>query len=141
MPTLVTPERLAENGTEDGHQSAFFCWAVTASQSEPLLRLLYAIPNGGKRDIVTATRLKATGTKRGFPDIGFPVARHGCHGLFIEMKRPNDKPNNKRQGALRTEQERWQDALRLQGYAAVEAIGWQHARNIVEAYLEEQSEC
>ncbi len=105
----ITPERLAKSGTEDGHQAAFFCWAANAASVMPLLRLLYAIPNGGKRDIVTATRLKATGTKRGFPDIGFPVARHGCHGLFIEMKRPVDKANNKRPGTLATDQKYWRE--------------------------------
>lgn len=44
--------------------------------------LYFAIPNGGNRNIVTATKLKAEGVKAGVPDLFFPSLR-----LFIELKR------------------------------------------------------
>lgn len=44
--------------------------------------LYFAIPNGGNRNIVTATKLKAEGVKAGVPDMFFPSLR-----LFIELKR------------------------------------------------------
>lgn len=133
MAKVITPETLAASGTEDGHQTAFFCFAATVVNSNPLWNLLFAIPNGGKREPATAARLKATGTKSGFPDIGFPVARHNCHGLYIEMKRPELK--TKRYGGLSEQQIEWHNQLRNQGYATAVAYGWEHARDIVEAYL------
>ena len=49
-------------------------------------RMLFAIPNGGHRDIRTAARLKAEGVKRGVPDLFLSVPRWHYHGLYIEMK-------------------------------------------------------
>lgn len=44
----------------------------------------YAIPNGGKRHVITAARLKAEGVVPGAPDLGFVLPR----GLaaFLEIK-------------------------------------------------------
>lgn len=48
--------------------------------------LIYAIPNGGQRNAVVAAKLKAEGVTAGIPDLHIPVARHGYHSLYIEMK-------------------------------------------------------
>ena len=132
---LITPEYLAKSGTEDGHQSALFCWASIAAIEQPLLRLLYAIPNGGYRNDATAARMKATGTKAGFPDIGLPVARHDCHGLFIELKRPTT--SEKRKGVISSDQTYWKTKLNEQGYSVQVCFGWEQARDTLEAYLDE----
>ena len=44
--------------------------------------LIFAIPNGEKRSISVATRLKAEGVTRGIPDLYIPA----CN-LWVEMKR------------------------------------------------------
>ena len=44
--------------------------------------LIFAIPNGEKRSISVATRLKAEGVVRGIPDLYIP----SCN-LWVEMKR------------------------------------------------------
>jgi hypothetical protein len=44
--------------------------------------LIFAIPNGEKRSISVATRLKAEGVTRGIPDLYIP----SCN-LWVEMKR------------------------------------------------------
>lgn len=52
---------------------------------------LFAIPNGGSRDIIQSARLKSEGVTRGVYDLMMPVARAKFHGLFIEMKAQNGR--------------------------------------------------
>lgn len=49
-------------------------------------KLLMAIPNGGKRDVRVARKLKDEGTIAGVPDLflAVPTSKHA--GLWIEMK-------------------------------------------------------
>ena len=54
--------------------------------TNPLYGLIFAIPNGGQRSKAQAGKLKAEGVKAGVPDLCLPLARHGYHGLFIELK-------------------------------------------------------
>ena len=72
--------------SEHAEQVAFMKWAKSWLPVE-LRPLIFAIPNGGKRNIVTAMKLKAEGVEPGVPDIFFAHARLGYHGLFIEMKK------------------------------------------------------
>lgn len=46
--------------------------------------LIFAVPNGGRRDMITAARLKAEGVTAGVADLIVLDTRGGCH--FIEMK-------------------------------------------------------
>lgn len=60
-------------------------------------RLLFHIPNGGKRTKVEAARFKTIGVVAGVPDLFLALASNESHGLFIEMKRTGGipKPGNK----------------------------------------------
>ena len=64
--------------TEDEEQMHFVRWF---RRTYPEV-LIFAIPNGGKRNLATAARQKATGTVRGIPDLFVPEWLLG-----IEMKR------------------------------------------------------
>lgn len=44
------------------------------------------IANEGKRSARNGAALKRMGLRKGFPDLFFPYARGGYHGLFIELK-------------------------------------------------------
>ena len=68
------------------------------------------------------------GMKPGVPDIMFPVARGGYHGLWIEMKRKDG-------GRLSPEQRWWQKALLEEGYAVAVCKGFDEARETIEWYL------
>ena len=114
--------------TENAEQAALFEWAQYAEGKHPELALLHAIPNGSKRDIVTATILKRTGVKSGVPDICLPVARNGHHGLYIELKRLKG-------GTVSINQKHWLNALQEQGCKAVVCKGWLEAREVIEQYL------
>jgi len=63
--------------TEHQHQKNFVQWFRLQYPGI----LLYAIPNGGKRNIGTAKKLKDTGTVPGIPDLHAPILN-----LWIEIK-------------------------------------------------------
>lgn len=46
----------------------------------------FAIPNGQKRDIRIAAKLKAEGVKAGVADIFIYRANNQFHGIFLELK-------------------------------------------------------
>lgn len=114
--------------TEHQEQAALFEWAQRMEHSNAALRLLHAIPNGGKRSPATASLLKAEGVKPGVPDICLPVARGGFHGLYIELKRRIG-------GRVSVEQRKWLVALEKEGYCCRVCHGWDEARMMIEQYL------
>jgi hypothetical protein len=60
-------------------------------QYPKLIKRLWAIPNGGFRNIATAVRLKREGVLAGVPDLFLSIPRGGFGGLFIEMKAKSGK--------------------------------------------------
>jgi hypothetical protein len=108
-------------------QAAVFAWARLAEPAYPELALLFAVPNGGVRNKVTAARLKAEGVKRGVPDMWLPVARGDCHGLVIELKAKGGRPT--------PEQRVWLAALEAQGWRALVCVGREQAIAALEQYL------
>ena len=89
---------------------------------------IFAIPNGGIRDLGTALKLKAEGVKKGIPDLFMPLAKNGFHGLFIELKTET--------GKLSKEQKEWQQRLNLNGYKAVVCFGYKEAIEVIKNYAE-----
>jgi len=68
--------------SEHAEQAGFVAWF---SQRYPGT-LIFAIPNGGKRDIVTAKKLQMEGVTPGVPDLFVPA-----WSLWIEMKKPGGR--------------------------------------------------
>lgn len=116
--------------SESVEQQHLFQWAaVSAAVRWPKeMRMLYHVPNEGKRSKANGARLKSEGLRAGVPDINLDVARGQYHGLRIEMKR-------RRGGRVSPEQAAWLEALREQGYAAIVAYGWEEAADAIEKYL------
>ena len=85
--------------TEEEEQTVVMHWAAMAAGRWPELRLLFHIPNGGKRSKSEAVRFRAAGVRSGVPDLFLPCSRGGYHGLWIEMKAMG--------GRVSREQEQW----------------------------------
>ena len=112
---------------ESQEQQALFQWAELNKNKYPELGLMFHIPNGGKRNITTAVRLKKEGVKSGIPDIFLPTARGNYHGLFIEMKAGKNPET--------ANQLRWIAELTLEGYKATTCRGWERAKDVILDYL------
>lgn len=119
--------------SEHDEQAALFQWAALHEGEEPRLRLLFAIPNGGKRSKATAGRLKAEGVKAGVPDVFLPamMGRIGelyNGGLFIELKRTSGGSVSVAQRVMLAELER-------AGYRVAACRGWVEAARMICDYL------
>lgn len=138
--TPITPEQLAEAGSEDAEQMALFCWASSpgAREKYPDLRWLFAIPNGGDRHKAVANKLKAMGVKPGVCDICFPVSRGSWALLWIELKVPK-RADGRRAGTVQTVQTVWLNHFRSQGHGVIVCRGWEHARKVLIEYIEWKS--
>ena len=84
--------------------------------------LIYATPNGGKRDMAQAARLKAEGVVPGIPDLFIPAWR-----LYIEMK--------KTQGGITSKEQREMLLyLRRVGYDAIVCAGADEAKRYISGH-------
>lgn len=127
-----SPQMLASKPSEHMQQAALFCWANIMIRHYPewffMLEFMFAVPNGGKRGIVTAGKLKVEGVKKGVPDTMLPFPSQGYHGLFIEMKTLSG-------GRVSPEQRKYIDYLNSQNYLAISSNGYCNARDSLLNYL------
>lgn len=112
---------------ESLEQQTLMQWAAMHLKKYPELKLLHHIPNGGYRNIATATRLKREGVRAGVPDLSLPVPKGKWHGLYIELKAAN--------GKLSEKQIWWIEQLRQQGYYVAVCYGWEQAKETIVRYL------
>lgn len=112
---------------EHEEQKALFRWAAMNEKKYPVLRWMFAVPNGGQRSKAVAGKLKAEGVKSGVADIFLPTASKGFHGLFIELKAGRGKPTKNQIEFL--------NHAGTQGYMAVVCHGWVAAKETIEGYL------
>ena len=56
--------------------------------------LIMSIPNGGHRNIITASIMKAEGVLKGCPDLFIPFPTNGYAGLWLEMKAGKNTPTD-----------------------------------------------
>ena len=135
---MITPESYAKD-SEESHQIALFMWAALPEVRSryPELRWLAHVPNGGQRSKSQGARLKAGGVKPGVPDLILPLRKILWAGLWIELKKPTQKPVRVgSKGGVSDEQSEWIAWLRSQGYACMVAYGWLEARDCLVQYLE-----
>lgn len=88
---------------------------------------MFAIPNGGKRHIATAVKMKREGVKAGIPDTFLAVARGTLHGLFIEFKAKG--------GSVTPIQKAVHERLRENGYQVSVCYSMEAAKTAAIMYL------
>lgn len=91
--------------------------------------ILFAIPNGEKREPATAKRLKESGVLAGVPDL---FIADGKPGLFIEMKDAR--------GRLSTAQKEMIPMLRDGGYPVAVCHSYEEAKSAVMEYFKRPTE-
>ena len=116
MTTNKTP-------SEHSEQMGFVRWIRT---KYPGL-LIFAIPNGGVRDIVTGKKLKDEGVLKGVPDLMIPALK-----IFVEMKRAKG-------GTVSSEQKEIMEYLTRHGYTCIVGYGATDASVKILKFLEEQN--
>jgi hypothetical protein len=117
---------------ESQHQTLLF---KACSYNAILKEYLFHIPNGGYRNPQEAASLRRQGVKSGIPDLCLAYPSKSSHGLYIELKRPIIKGENK--PVVTVEQRMWIEKLNKVGYKAVICYGWPHAWDVLIEYLED----
>ena len=112
---------------DEEHQIQVACVRWFRLQYSKLSLNLFAVPNGGRRDKVTAGKLKAEGVVAGVADLLLLVPSGCFHGLAIEMKT--------RIGRRRDSQKEWQEYIQKQGYKYVVCRSLDDFMSEVQHYL------
>jgi hypothetical protein len=120
--------------TEHQEQVSVIAWwdRIYAPAHKLDYRLLFAIPNGGERNVVAGAKLKAEGMRRGAPDLLLAIPKYEAlatttYGLYIEMKRQD--------GYADKEQKDYHAVLRVEGYRVEVCRGSAAAIKVIEEYL------
>lgn len=105
-------------------------WSLAHFKFKIPERCLFAIPNGGQRNVITAKRLKDEGVRSGIPDLFLAVTTPSFSGLFIEMKKAKG-------GRVSKHQEEMLKELSERGYKTEVCHGWSEAVAAIQNYLGE----
>ncbi|XAI93846.1 VRR-NUC domain-containing protein [Pseudomonas phage vB_Pa-PAC1] len=163
----MTPATLAKSGTEHAHQTALFAYAAVAylhgfdvadewsktgklpkrdpdaPPKVPALEWFHAIPNGGSRGDddksrkIRGAQLKAEGVRQGVADTFLPWPSGEWHGLYIEMKKPTERPKSETaKGGVSDEQRRFGEYAKRVGYGWVVCYDWEQAASYLRSYIE-----
>ncbi|HEY5588396.1 MAG TPA: VRR-NUC domain-containing protein [Candidatus Paceibacterota bacterium] len=89
--------------------------------------LIFAIPNGGSRNIITASILKREGVISGIPDLFIAHGTIFCNGLFIEMKQGKGKLTDNQTEVIKK--------LRENNYKVEVCYSFDEFKIIVDEYL------
>jgi hypothetical protein len=130
-PKVVAPTAAPKSRahSESKEQQAIIAWFKVFHRSMGVTdeRLLFAVPNGGRRSAVGGSFLVREGLRAGVPDLFLSVARNGWHGLYLEIKADT--------GQLRPFQKEVIYLLQQQGYSVHVCYGFEEARGEIERYL------
>ena len=119
-------ERMGLNPSEHTEAVRFMRVVRLHEPRYPALCWLFAIPNGGWRNLTVAQKLKGEGVRRGVHDYCWPYKAGTYPGLFVELKSRGGQPTK--------EQRDFAEFVQHQGYMAVFVKGWEDAWKAVCEY-------
>lgn len=127
-PVEVKAARAKSRDLEHGEQVVVINWWSYACGTYDLPEIaLFAIPNGGKRGMITGARLKAEGVRAGVSDLFLAVARGVWHGAFCELKAEK--------GRLSESQESFMVDMAVLGYRTEVCYGADESIEFIKQYL------
>ena len=122
-------EEMKFTTTEGQQQIALIKWFKYQYQG----KIIFAIPNGamlGGNKYALMRKMKQEGLLPGASDLFIPIPKGNYCGLFIEMK------NLGATVCKVSEDQKWfLDEMRIAGYAAEWAAGFDKAKDIIENYM------
>ena len=124
---IPTVKKKRSSPEEDLHRACIEL-VVLSTARYPLLRWMIHVPNGGKRPRGEAGKLKALGTKPGYPDLTLPRRHHHWSGLAIELKSSI--------GKLTRDQREWLDAFEEDGWLVSVCRTLEEFESTLKRYLE-----
>lgn len=83
---LKLQKKVPKKHNDEEHRIQVACVEWFRASHPQYRNLLFAIPNGGRRDAVTGRKMKEEGVLAGVADLFLALSSNGKHGLFIEMK-------------------------------------------------------
>ena len=129
---LASNKKVSRGYSEEEHHIQCACVRYFALAYPQYKGLLFAVPNGGRRDEKTAAKLKAEGVVAGVSDlILLKSNRHYC-GLLIEMKKPKGKQSQT--------QKEWEQFINMLGeFKYVVCHSFDEFKNEVDDFLSERN--
>lgn len=115
--------------TEDEIQKRLVCWIRRTYPQQA--RWFHHSPNGGKRSAATGAKLRAAGTRKGFPDLICTVRSGEFSGLAIELKALGGRVTN--------EQIEYLDHLASQGWLTALCFGLEAAQQTIITYFKQET--
>lgn len=113
---------------QDEHELQKACVNWFGYQYPHLKDLLIAIPNGGKRHVKTAKKLKAEGVKSGVPDLFLAYPMLPYSGIWIEMKTPK--------GIIRDSQKKYLERFKKLGYWVSVCRSFEDFEGVIRNYVD-----
>ena len=115
---------------EEEHRIQCACVQWFRYQYPDLRHNLFSVPNGGKRDKVTAAKLKAEGALAGVVDLILLLPNRSYGALLIEMKT--------RKGRQADTQREWQQLIERDGYKYVVCRSLEDFIREIKSYLSDK---
>lgn len=103
-------------------------WIRRSTGRYPILRWMVHVPNGGKRPKGEAGKLKAMGTKPGYPDLTLPRRYTRWPGLAVELKSST--------GQVSTDQKDWLGAFVADGWLVAVCRSLDEFIAVLQVFLE-----
>ena len=127
MIKLARKTQSRKKPTDDEHKIQCACVRWFRLKFPKLRNILFAIPNGGRRDAVTGAKLKEEGATSGVSDLILLKSNRFYGGLCIEMKKPG--------GYQSPAQKQWQKDVEANGAKYVVCKSLDEFMKVVTDYL------